>query len=62
VQRCLENGDPVTGVSILGTVKEMDAGPVYAKQEMKLNGNEIAPDLLNQLFIQGKTWLVPPVS
>jgi methionyl-tRNA formyltransferase len=40
VNRCLENGDSVTGVSLAYTVLKCDAGPVLAQQELLLQGNE----------------------
>ena len=40
VNRCLENGDTVTGVSVAYTVLKCDAGPVLAQQEFTLQGNE----------------------
>lgn len=40
VNRCLENGDAVTGVSVAYTVLKCDAGPVLAQQELALQGNE----------------------
>jgi len=44
IQRCLENGDPVTGVSIVFTVLKMDAGPIVKQIEKPLNGNEFCVD------------------
>jgi methionyl-tRNA formyltransferase len=33
VERAIQSGDPSTGVSIMGLVEELDAGPVYLAQE-----------------------------
>lgn len=41
--RALEAGVDVTGVSVLFTVFEMDAGPIVARTELLLDGNEKAP-------------------
>ena len=38
VQRSLEAGDEVLGVSVLYTVSKMDAGPVIARVERKNDG------------------------
>lgn len=53
IQRCLENGDEETGVSVVFTVLKMDAGPIIRQLAHKLNGNEKAPDLLVDMFIKG---------
>ena len=58
VQRCLEMGDAVTGVTVAFTVLAMDAGPVLRQVERPLNGDELAPDLLLELFEQGTGLLV----
>ena len=36
VQRCLENGDTVTGITVAETVLKMDAGPVVRQEEYQL--------------------------
>ena len=46
VQRCLEAGDAVTGVTVAFTVLAMDAGPVLRQVERPLQGDEQAPELL----------------
>ena len=53
VQRCLERGDSVTGVSILFTVQKMDAGPIIAQIPYPLTGNEQAPQVLSDCFKLG---------
>ncbi|KAI0558841.1 Formyl transferase [Gracilaria domingensis] len=53
VPRALEAGVQKTGVSILYTVLKMDAGPVVAIKERPLNGDEQAPELLEELFDSG---------
>ena len=58
VNRCLENGDAVTGVSLAFTVLKCDAGPVLAHQEQQLEGNEQAPEVLQALFEMGSKLLV----
>jgi len=40
VQRCLENGDATSGVTVLYTVTKMDAGPIIAQKEVTLTGDE----------------------
>jgi len=58
VQRSLEAGDEVTGVSVLFTVTKMDAGPIVAQEERRLEGDETAPELLMELFEKGTNLLV----
>lgn len=53
VQRCLEAGDARTGVSVLFTVLQMDAGPIVSQTSRELTGDEQAPELLLELFEQG---------
>jgi methionyl-tRNA formyltransferase len=58
VNRCLENGDTLTGVSLAYTVLKCDAGPVLAQKEVKLSGDEQAPELLERLFSLGTELLL----
>jgi methionyl-tRNA formyltransferase len=58
VQRCVEDGPSETGVSILFTVKAMDAGPLVFQEKTNLPENETAPELLTRLFQLGAIRLV----
>ena len=58
VQRCLERGDGVTGVSVAQTVLKMDAGPIVRQVTRALDGNEKADDLLLELFTKGTNALL----
>ncbi|KAA8498337.1 Methionyl-tRNA formyltransferase [Porphyridium purpureum] len=53
VPRALQAGDEITGVSVLFTVFEMDAGPLVAQAVRKLEGDEHADELLVELLEQG---------
>ena len=53
VQRCLENGDCVSGVSVAETVLKMDAGPLLEQIQVTLTGNEKAPEFLSDMFVAG---------
>lgn len=53
VQRCLENGDAVSGVSVAVTVLKMDAGPLIRQVQVPLSGEEKAPEFLLQMFETG---------
>lgn len=50
VQRTLEAGDAVTGVTVLFTVLKMDAGPIVRQRTLPLRGDEQCPELLRNLF------------
>jgi methionyl-tRNA formyltransferase len=58
VQRALERGVPVTGVTVAYTVLEMDAGPVVRRVERPLDGSEKHVDLLRELFATGAAALL----
>lgn len=58
VQRSLEAGDTETGVSILRTVLEMDAGPILGVKKRSLDGSEQTPQLLGELFDEGADLLL----
>lgn len=58
VQRSLEDGVRLSGVTVLYTVKEMDAGPILAQKTVNIDGNIQAPQLLNDLFEVGADLLL----
>eukprot|EP00518_Triparma_eleuthera_P001742 CAMPEP_0182461928 /NCGR_PEP_ID=MMETSP1319-20130603/6362_1 /TAXON_ID=172717 /ORGANISM="Bolidomonas pacifica, Strain RCC208" /LENGTH=352 /DNA_ID=CAMNT_0024661287 /DNA_START=189 /DNA_END=1244 /DNA_ORIENTATION=+ len=58
VQRSLEAGDEVLGVSVLYTVSKMDAGPVIARVERKNDGVKPASQELEELFSMGTDSLI----
>jgi len=58
VQRALERGVDVTGVSVAYTVLEMDAGPVLRRVERPLDGDEKHDQLLAELFHTGANALL----
>jgi methionyl-tRNA formyltransferase len=58
VQRCLENGDTATGVSVAYTVQKMDAGPIIAQVPYPLTGSEKAPAVLADCFRLGTEALI----
>ena len=58
VPRALEAGVDVTGVTVLFTVFEMDAGPIAGQTELVLTGDEKADELLPLLFDQGSDLLL----
>lgn len=58
IEQAMLDGAQETGVSIMGLVKAMDAGPIYAQQVVSLCGNETKQQLTEQLLqIGGKLLL-----
>ncbi|KAH9327975.1 hypothetical protein KI387_000083, partial [Taxus chinensis] len=53
VQRALQDGVQVTGVSVAFTVRALDAGPVIACESLEIDDSVKAPDLLSVLFDRG---------
>lgn len=58
VQRSLQDGVETTGVTVLYTVKEMDAGPIVAQTEYSVPETMQAPELLETLFTLGTQSLI----
>lgn len=58
VQRCLENGDRDTGVTLLYSVQKMDAGPILTQLPYPLSGDEKADKVLDDCFDMGINKLV----
>lgn len=58
VQRCLENGDLVTGVTVLYSVAKMDAGPILYQQTYPLRGDETSTQVLDECFALGTQALI----
>lgn len=58
VQRAIEDGLEVSGVTVLYTVKQMDAGPILGQKEYQLDRDVQAPELLNTLFNLGTDLLL----
>jgi methionyl-tRNA formyltransferase len=62
VQRTLEAGLTETGVSVLFTVKAMDAGPIIVQEKIPLDDHITAPLLLEKLFILGTRAFIKSLS
>ena len=57
IQRSLENGDTVTGVSLQKMVFKLDAGPVIGERKIQLNDDINATELYAQLSVLGQELL-----
>ncbi len=51
-------GDPETGISIMGMVPELDAGPVYAQDQLPIASTDTTGDLHDQLAALGAQLLL----
>ena len=58
VQRSLQDGVKKSGVTVLYTVKEMDAGPIVSQVEYDVGENVTSPELLDVLFRLGTKRLI----
>lgn len=58
IEATIINGDPSTGVSIMGLDQGMDSGPIYATHTLPLDGTEDAPALYSQLAVVGADLMV----
>lgn len=58
IEQAILSGTQETGVSLMGLVEEMDAGPVYAQQKISLNGSETKQELADQLLQTGGDLLI----
>lgn len=58
VQRALQDGIRETGVSLAYTVRQMDAGPIISCENVAVNDQIKAPELLDLLFAQGSKLLI----
>ncbi|MDR0397896.1 MAG: methionyl-tRNA formyltransferase [Candidatus Nomurabacteria bacterium] len=58
VETAILNGDKTTGVSLMKLSAEMDAGPVFAQQEVQLTDDVTKAELYNQLAELGSDMLI----
>lgn len=58
IESVILNGDSKTGVSLMKLEKAMDAGPIYAQEIVKLNGNETKQELADILLDIGSDTLI----
>ncbi len=49
IQNAILNGEKMTGVSLMQLNKGLDTGPIYAKQIISLEDNELFPEVLDRL-------------
>lgn len=58
IEQAILDGAAETGVSVMGLVKEMDAGPIYAQQRLRLDGTETKQELTRRLLLAGGKLIV----
>ena len=62
IQRCLMNGEDITGVSIMYMTEKMDAGDVIRQETIKINKEMTFQDLESQLYILGSQTLLQAIE
>ena len=62
IQRAIMNGDDKTGITIIKMVDKMDAGVMYAKKEIAIDGNINTTDLFIKLSDVGKELLLDVID
>ncbi len=58
VQGAIASGDSITGVTLMRMDEGLDTGPIVARSELPLNGDETAPELEGRLALMGAELLV----
>lgn len=58
IEQAILDGAHETGVSVMGLVKAMDAGPIYAQDRLPLRGDEAKFELTQTLLERGSRLLV----
>jgi methionyl-tRNA formyltransferase len=58
IETVILRGETETGVSLMGLVSKMDAGPIYAQQIVPLRGDETKQTLTDQLSQLGSNMLI----
>lgn len=58
VEQAILDGATQTGVSLMGLVKAMDAGPIFGQTTMQLSGNESKAELTEKLLLAGGQLLI----
>ncbi len=58
IQRCLMEGDKITGVTIMEMTKGLDQGKMYCKSEYQIDDNDNSTTLFNKLSIIGRDLLI----
>ncbi|MBW3566245.1 MAG: methionyl-tRNA formyltransferase [Acidobacteria bacterium] len=58
IQRAIEAGESVTGVTIMRIDEELDHGPVFSSREVPIGPDETSPDLFRKLAETGAELLV----
>lgn len=62
IQRAIETGETLTGVSIMQVDSELDHGPVFATSSIEIGPDELAPELAMRLSATGGTLLARVMS
>ncbi len=58
VQRAIENGDKVSGISIFELAKSMDSGDIWASKEIEIKGNDTTQTVWQRMSALGANFLL----
>ncbi|MDN5341246.1 methionyl-tRNA formyltransferase [Oceanotoga sp. DSM 15011] len=58
MQRAIENGESETGISIFKIVRDLDAGPIACKKNIRIDLNDNLEDVYNSLLYTSKELLL----
>lgn len=58
IEQAIIDGIAKTGVSLMGLIKTMDAGPIFAQDEIELTGRETKQELTTKLLASGAHLLI----
>lgn len=58
IEQAILDGAKNTGVSLMALAKEMDSGPIFSQQQVKLSGHETKQDLTAKLLKVGGELLI----
>jgi methionyl-tRNA formyltransferase len=53
IETTIANGDRETGLTLMSLVKDMDAGPIYLQEKVRLHGAETRPELYKRFAQRG---------
>lgn len=62
VQRAIESGDEVTGVTVFKLDKGMDTGPIYRQQSAEIRSDATSASLLKELAVLGAPVVLETIS
>lgn len=62
METAIANGDRETGITIMALAKEMDAGPIYYQEKIKLLSTETRPEIYAEFSRRGAELIIEKLS